>query len=107
MVKLTDDYLNNPNKFKKNNIQTPNFNQEDMEQETDKNPVWVHFGGGNLFRCFHAEIAQNLLDHGDLKSGLIIAETYDDQVIEQVYQPFNNRILQVVMQQSSTYKKSY
>lgn len=105
MVKLTDDYLNNPNKFKKNNIQTPNFNQEDMEQETDKNPVWVHFGGGNLFRCFHAEIAQNLLDHGDLKSGLIIAETYDDQVIEQVYQPFNNRILQVVMQQSSTYKK--
>ena len=61
MIKLLDDYEHNKTTFKNAGIKVPKFNQEWMIKATAKNPVWVHFGGGNLFRCFHAQLAQQLL----------------------------------------------
>ncbi len=106
MVKLTEDYLTATEKFTAANITTPTFSQAKMADITAKSPVWVHFGGGNLFRCFHAKIAQNLLNSGAMKSGVIVAETYDDDVIEQIYHPFQNRMLQVVMKQDGSYDQT-
>ncbi|MFD1465634.1 mannitol dehydrogenase family protein [Lapidilactobacillus mulanensis] len=106
MVKLTDDYLTDPTKFTAENIELPKFSQVEMIAETKKAPIWVHFGGGNLFRCFHAKIAQDLLNEGALKSGVVVAETYDDGVIDQIYYPFQNRMLQVVMKQDGSYEKT-
>ncbi len=51
MVKLLDDYLIKGEEFKKAKIKIPNFNQDKVIESTADNPVWVHFGGGNLFRC--------------------------------------------------------
>lgn len=106
MVKLTDDYLATSAEFSKVGIEVPKFDQHEIVTAAKENPVWVHFGGGNLFRCFHAGIAQKLLNSGDLKAGVIVAETYDDGVIEQVYKPFNNRALQVVMDEQGHYDKT-
>jgi fructuronate reductase len=106
MVKLTDDYLNSAASFKQVGITLPQFDQRAATDAAKENPIWVHFGGGNLFRCFHAGIAQNLLNSGDLKAGVIVAETYDDGVVEQAYQPFSNRILQVVMDEQGHYDKT-
>lgn len=39
-------------------------------------PVWMHFGGGNLYRAFHAQIAQDLADKGLLTRGVVVAETF-------------------------------
>ena len=50
MVKLLDDYLIKGEEFKKAKIKIPNFNQDKVIESTADNPVWVHFGGGNLFR---------------------------------------------------------
>lgn len=73
MIKLLDDYEHNKTTFKNAGIKVPKFNQEWMIKATAKNPVWVHFGGGNLFRCFHAQLAQQLLNKGEMKSGIIVA----------------------------------
>lgn len=97
MVKLTDDYQQNAQAFEAAGIAVPQFDQTAMKAATDQKPVWVHFGGGNLFRCFHAKIAQDLLNSGDLQSGVIVAETYDGDVPKDIYKPYKNRVLQVVM----------
>ncbi|MFC6259596.1 mannitol dehydrogenase family protein [Levilactobacillus fujinensis] len=106
MVRLTDDYLKNAAAFTKAGITVPKFDQAKAKQAAQEAPVWVHFGGGNLFRCFHAKVAQDLLNTGDLKAGVIVAETYDDGVIEQAYKPYNDRALQVVMDEAGNYDKT-
>lgn len=105
MVKLLDDYQNNAESFHQAGITVPKFNQSVMADKTMEEPVWVHFGGGNLFRCFHSTIAQTLLNSGDLKSGIIVAETYDDEVIDKVYHPLQNRFLSVEMKSDGTFDK--
>lgn len=106
MVRLTDDYVQNAEAFEKAGIKVPKFDQEKIVEEAKKEPVWVHFGGGNLFRCFHAQIAQEMLNQGLMKAGVIVAETYDDGVVEDAYQPYKNRVLQVVMDEEGHYDKT-
>ncbi|WP_125604890.1 mannitol dehydrogenase family protein [Lapidilactobacillus bayanensis] len=103
MVKLLDNYLTDLDQFTEAGIAVPKYSQAEMVAATTQNPRWVHFGGGNLFRCFHAKVAQDLLNSRDLKSGIVVAETYDDGVIDQIYHPYNNRMLQVVMKQDGSY----
>lgn len=105
MVKLVDDYQKDAATFRQAGITVPEYDQARMVSETVKKPVWVHFGGGNLFRCFHSMIAQQLLNSGDLQSGVIVAETYDDAVIDQAYRPFANRFLSVEMKSDGAFDK--
>lgn len=106
MVRLNDDYQQNPESFEKVGIAVPKFDQKEITEAAENQPIWVHFGGGNLFRCFHAKIAQNLLNSKELKAGVIVAETYDDGVVDQAYKPYNNRVLQVVMDEKGNYDKT-
>lgn len=65
-------------------------------------PVWIHFGGGNLYRAFHAQIAQDLADKGLLTRGVVVAETFRPFTLDEVYAPYNYDILQVVMNADGT-----
>lgn len=105
MVKLTDDYVSQEPRFTSAKITVSKYNQQEITDSANENPVWVHFGGGNLFRCFHAKIAQDLLNIGELKGGIIVAETYDEEVVDRIYKEYNNRILSVTMLEDGTLKK--
>ena len=65
-------------------------------------PVWMHVGGGNLYRAFHAEIAQDLADKGLLERGVVVAETFRPFTVDSVYAPFGCDILQVIMHADGT-----
>lgn len=106
MVQLVDDYQGNAQAFTQAGITVPQFDQAKARAAAAQAPVWVHFGGGNLFRCFHAAIAQQLLNQGTLNAGVIVAETYDEGVVDQAYTPFNDRFLQVVMDEKGNYDKT-
>ena len=105
MVGLNDNYLQNSNEFIQKKITLPQYDQDKVVEATKKAPIWVHFGGGNLFRCFHAGIAQQLLNQKQMTSGVIVAETYDDEVIDQIYHPYNNRVLSVTMKSDGSLDK--
>jgi fructuronate reductase len=105
MVKLIDDYSEKAGGFEAAGIKVPSFDQLEIAAKTEKNPLWVHFGGGNLFRCFHAAIAQELIDKRLMDSGVVVAETYDDEVITKAYTPFDNRFLAVTMKADGTFDK--
>ncbi|KRK48310.1 mannitol dehydrogenase family protein [Secundilactobacillus kimchicus] len=96
MVKITDNYLTDSAAFKKAGIQVPTYDASQLAAETDRNPQWIHFGGGNLFRAFHAAVADTLIAKGELKSGVIVAETHDKDVVPGIYDKYNNRIVRVI-----------
>lgn len=83
--------------WKQAGIATYQFDDAAVAAETKKAPQWVHFGGGNIFRAFIAALQQHLLNNGQAKTGIITAETYDEEVIEKVYRPFDNLSLAVTI----------
>lgn len=68
----------------------PNYDMDKMIAATKENPFWIHFGAGNLFRAFHANVVQNMLNNGSLDRGLIVAEGFDYEIVEKMYAPHDN-----------------
>ena len=58
---LLDSELKNKEQWEKAEISLPQFDRQAMKEETKKNPQWVHFGAGNIFRAFPAALQQKLL----------------------------------------------
>jgi len=65
----------------------PAFDVAAMRAATRKAPRWIHFGAGNIFRAFPAVLQQKLLDEGKADTGLIVAECYDEEIIQQGFAP--------------------
>lgn len=93
------------NEWEKAGIAVYQFNAAAVAEETKKTPQWIHFGGGNIFRAFIASLQQRLLNNGQAKTGIITAETYDEEVIEKVYRPFDNLSLAVTMYADGCFEK--
>lgn len=86
-------------------VEIPHFDRASLRENGQKNPVWIHFGGGNLYRGFHAEIAQCLADQNELETGVVVCETFDEEVVEKAYHDYNNDILEIVMSGDGELKK--
>lgn len=78
-------------------IELPTFDVTAIKEAGKIAPHWIHFGGGNLYRGFHAEIAQKLVNENKMDAGVVVCETYDDSVITEAYQAYDNNFIQVVM----------
>jgi len=76
-------------------IKLPQFDWKEMCGETEKAPTWVHFGAGNIFRGFIARLQQELLDKGLVKGGIIAVDTFDYDIIDKIYAPFDSMTLMV------------
>ncbi len=97
MMHVTDDFHTNPDAWAKASISLPTFDPDKVATNTKAHPYWLHFGAGNLFRAVHAPIAQELLEAGQTEAGVLVAETFDPDIIDKAYSPYVNRCLQVVM----------
>ena len=49
--------------------QLPKFDIKALREKTAKEPTWVHFGGGNIFRAFPAAILNDALNTGKYDRG--------------------------------------
>lgn len=83
----------------------PRYDVAQVAKATRENPFWVHFGAGNLFRAFHAVIAQNLLDAGVLERGILVAEGFDYEITEKMYAPHDNLGIAVTLKADGTIGK--
>ncbi|MBO4703154.1 MAG: mannitol dehydrogenase family protein [Lachnospiraceae bacterium] len=81
--------------WEKAGIKMPAFDIAKMKINTAENPVWIHFGAGNIFRGFIAVLQQKLLDEGLSDKGIIAADTFDFDMIDKIYVPFDNLALSV------------
>ncbi len=103
---LNDSELKSKEKWEKAGIRLPSFDRETMIAETKKEPVWVHFGAGNIFRAFPAALQQNLLDRGLTRKGIVAAEGYDEEIIDRMYRPHDNLSLLVTLKSDGTIGKT-
>lgn len=105
-MKLTINDLKNTEAWKQAGIKLPTFNYDKVKENTAGNPTWVHFGAGNIFRGFVARAYQQLLNEGVVDKGIIAAETFDFEVIEKIYEPFDNLALVTLMNSDGSFDKT-
>lgn len=97
MLILNKESIKDADLWKQAGIEGLNFNHERMSALTKENPTWVHFGAGNIFRGFIAMLQQSLLNSGMVDTGIIVVETYDNEIIEKIYAPYDNLGLLAIM----------
>ena len=96
MLVLNKKSLSSP-EWAEKEITTPSFDIDTMCRKTHDNPEWIHFGAGNIFRGFIAELQQRLLNAGLAETGIIAADTFDYEIIDRIYKPYDNITLLVLM----------
>ena len=84
----------------------PNITEKKMVTKTMESPFWIHFGAGNIFRAFQANVIEQLLNKGVLDRGLIVAEGYDYEIIDKIYHPYDNHSILVTLKTDGTVEKS-
>lgn len=106
MLHLNKTSIKDVNLWEQAGIANLKFNYEEMVAATKENPTWVHFGAGNIFRGFIAMLQQNLLNAGKVNSGIVVVETYDEEIIEKIYTPHDNLGLLAIMNTDGSLEKS-
>ncbi len=101
-MKLTMDGIKNREPWGKAGIKLPQYDVEKACQKAKEKPVWVHFGIGNIFRVFIGGIADGLLEEGELDRGITCVETFDYDVVDKIYEPFDNLGLRVLLHGDGT-----
>lgn len=104
MILNVKDLKNNAD-WKKNGYKLPRYDIEQVKQKTIDNPTWIHFGAGNIFRAFPAVLQQRLLDENLADTGIIVCETFDEEIIEKAYRAFDNLSLVVTLRADGTVEK--
>lgn len=96
-MKLTRNGIKEHELWEKAGIRLPGYDVEAIAEKAKQEPVWVHFGIGNIFRVFIGSIADGLLEEGGLDRGITCVETFDYDVVEKIYEPYDNLGLNVIL----------
>lgn len=101
-MKLTMDGIKNRAPWEEAGIALPGYDVEAVSEKAKKEPVWVHFGIGNIFRIFIGGIADGLLEEGAMDRGITCVETFDYDVVDKIYEPYDNLGLSVLLHGDGT-----
>ena len=105
-MNLTDTGLQERQAWEKAGIEIPSYDRAAMVKKTKEAPGWVHFGAGNIFRGFIAGLQDMLLEEGLADTGIIAAETFDFDIMDKIYEPFDDLALLITLKaDGSTEKK--
>ena len=96
-MRLTGNILQDKELWASKGYSLPQFDRAAVTEKTKEAPFWLHFGAGNIFRAFQANIVQNLLNDNTLDKGLIVAEGYDYEIIEKINHPYDNYSILVTL----------
>lgn len=96
-MKLNRESLRDKSFFEKNKITIPSYDLDSIRNNTAVNPKWVHFGGGNIFRVFVANAQDRAIENGKSDTGIIVAESFDYEVIDRVFDKTDNLSLSVIL----------
>ena len=82
-------------KWESAGIKLPEYDIDRIRRNTEEAPEWIHFGAGNIFRGFIAGIADKLIGEGKLETGIIATDSFDGEIIEKIYYPYDLLTLSV------------
>ena len=104
-MKLTRNGIKDTAAWKAAGIRLPEYDVEAVAARTRENPVWVHFGAGNIFRIFIGGLADKLIAKGEMDRGITCVETFDFDVVDKIYTPYDNLVLAVTLKADATTEK--
>lgn len=105
-MKLNEEGLKNREQWERAGYSLPQFDRKKMIEATKENPFWIHFGAGNIFRAFQANVVQNLLNQGELECGLVAVEGFDYEIIEKMYKPHDDYGILVTLKADGNVEKT-
>lgn len=105
-MKLNENGLSSRKKWEDAGYQLPEYDCKKAAEATRKAPFWIHFGAGNIFRAFQANVVQKLLNSGDLDRGLIAVEGYDYEIIEKMNHPHDDLSILVTLKADGNITKT-
>jgi len=101
-VKLCLKDLDNKQAWRNAGVTLPAFDIATMRRATRKGCTWMHFGAGNIFRGFPAARMQDLLEKGLVKTGIVVGEGFDFQIIDDIYKKCDNLCLLATLKSDAT-----
>lgn len=104
-MKLTIEGIQDRKSWEEVGIALPTYDVEAVAKKTRQSPIWVHFGAGNIFRIFIGGIADRLIEMGELDRGITCVETFDFDVVDKIYEPYDNLVLAVTLKVDGTTEK--
>ncbi|AEH50249.1 mannitol dehydrogenase family protein [Pseudothermotoga thermarum] len=104
-MRLNKSSLKNADFWEKVGVKVPKFDVEKTKENTMKEPTWLHFGAGNIFRGFIAGLAQNLLEQELSNKGVIAAELFDYEIIDRIFVPYDNLAIAVTLKNDGSMDK--
>ena len=105
-MKLNYESIKNDDSWKEKGYYLPSFDRDKMIEETKANPEWVHFGAGNIFRAFQANLSQRMLEEGFASKGITVVEGFDYEIIEKMYRPHDDLSILVTLKADGNVEKS-
>lgn len=105
-MKLTLEGLKDKDTWKEAGYVLPEFDHEKVRNATMEAPTWIHFGAGNIFRAFQANVLQTILNKDEDAKGLIAVEGYDYEIIEKMYRPHDNLSILATLKADGTVTKA-
>lgn len=105
-MQINEQGLANRKQWEDKGYSLPKFDRTLVTERTKENPFWVHFGAGNIFRAFQANVVQNLLNKGILDRGLVVAEGFDYEIIEKMNRPHNDYHILATLKADGSVDKS-
>jgi fructuronate reductase len=105
-LELNKNSLKDSGRWEKAGIKLPRFDYAKTVVQTRVRPTWIHFGAGNIFRGYPAVLQQRLLELGKVDTGIVAVETYDFEIIDRMYAPYDNLSLLVIMHADGSLDKT-
>ena len=96
----------NREEYIKKGYHLPEYDREEIRVNTVSAPEWIHFGAGNIFRAYQANLAQKIIESGDMKTGVIVCEGYDYEIIDKIYRPHDNLCILATLKSEGTIDKT-
>ncbi len=75
----------------------PDYDVSKLREDSINDPKWLAFGSGNIFRGFIARVGQDMINSGEFDRGISVVETFDTEIIDSIYKPFDNLALSVTL----------
>ena len=103
-MKLCIEELSNIKNSLTEKIKTPTYDIKKIKENTEKTPKWLHFGAGNIFRAYIGKMDQILIEKELEDTGIIVAESFDTEIIDKVYTPHDNLTMLVTLYKDGAFE---